>query len=368
MRQFNYFYSSYIKNKHGFFTFIPHANLFHPYFGLATIGFNGEFPPYLKYVNFFNKKTFGFTHKVKLFFPEIREGLIYIDKIKYSIDSNPIDEVDITYQVVKNSKYYDYVQIVNHIAEFDIEIFVNTKFSGIWYPITISCDYVDVLLYQQRISITETQSSIKLIPYLSAHHTDAPLYYLNTGVDAIVNMRNTLLTYDVILTPESASEIAKYGFKATEFLSKMTLDEDNLVKVYIATLESFILKYAIEPNAESLNNYPNLFINSPEKLNIDYMPMINNMWFLNDTATCDVKAQSYWYTTVYDKNWTSQDLPKSKCKQKATYSANETRGYVWYKIFHNYHLDEKTLNNLTQETLGDIPKQFGLFELYKKDR
>ena len=382
MRQFNYFYTSFIENKHGFFTFIPHANMFHPYFGLGDIGFNGEYNPYLPLIKLFHGKNISFKHTIKIFFPEIREGYIYVDKLKYSVNTNPIDGAEISYNIEKNSEYSDYVPIKNHIAEFKINIVVKTKYSGIWYPINVSCDYVDILLFQQRISITETQSSIKMIPYLGAYHTDKPLFYLTSSAKSVVNMRNTTLTYDVLLPKESAEELAKYNFQVSEFLSRMDLSEEGK-KIYKATFDAFSLKYAIEPYIESKFGYThNQVYNSQGTIyDLDFLPMINNMWFLDAFSHCKVNAQSYWYTTVYDKNWLIIDLPNSIClPPDRNYTADETRGYVWYKIIHNYEKDENQLHkeaakalSIQNYTLGVLSETNAttvydeLAKFYKKD-
>lgn len=361
MRQFNYFYSSYIKNKHGFLTFVPHANIFHPYFGFAEIGYNGEKIPYLNLLNLFRNNKLLFIQKVKVFFPEIREGLVYVDKIKYSIDSNPIDEAKVTYKLIKNSDYLDYVPIKNHLAEFEIEIIVDTKYSGIWYPVVVSCDYIDLLIHQERISLTETQSEIKLIPYLGAHHTDLPLLYVNSGAETIEHMRNNALTYQVILPKESAEYLYKYNYKPTEYLSRMSLDEEG-AKFYMITVDAFITNYAIEDGAQNYSKCPNIYEENKGMLSCDFIPMLNDSWFTDTLSTCKAQATSYWYTTVYDKNWKDYDLPHSgMCPDdNDPYTADQTRGYVWYKVIHNYN---KTDDELTRMAIYQVPR--ALVESYR---
>ena len=353
MRQFNYFYSSYIKNKHGFLTFIPHANIFHPYFGFAEIGYNGNLTPYLKLLNLFNENKLSFIQKVKVFFPQIREGVVYIDKIKYGIDSNPIDEVKVEYKVIKNSDYLDYVPITNHIAEFEVEIIVDSKYSGLWYPASISCDYIDLLLHQERISLTEIQSDIKLIPYFGAHHTDSPLLYINSGADTIDHMRNNSLTYQVMIPSESAEFLRKYNYKPTEYLSRMSLDNPG-AKFSMITIEAFITNYAIEDGAENYSDCPNIYKKEDEVLKSDFLPMLNDTWFTDTLTTCKAKATSFWYTTIYDMNWKDYDLPNCMCPDdEHPYTADQTRGYVWYKVIHNYKETDATLTSMA---LSQVPK------------
>ena len=348
MRQFNYFYSSYIENHHGFFTFIPHANLFHPFFGLADIGFKYDYYPYLDIIKWFYDNPLKFKHTVKIFFPEIKYGLIYIDKIKYSVNSSSKDNAKISYVVKKNSNYLDYVEIKDHIAEFEVEIEVFTKYTGIFEPIIVSCDYIDVLLFNQRISITEHQGSIKMIPYLSSHHSEALLYYVTYANKATIHNRNTTLTYNIILPPESAKELEKYNLKTTEIMSVFNPLEGGK-RLYLLQADAFSLKYAPEKYSEKRN----------------VIPMINDMWFLSGQKHCELKAQSYWYTTVYDMNWCSIDLPGAdKCDPRCQYTADQTRGYVWYVIFNNYDKSNEELNELAREKLPVIAHF--LYNAYKK--
>lgn len=353
MRQFTYFYSSYIENKHGFFTFIPHANLFHPFFGLGDIGYKLGLYPYRDIIEWFWNNPLTFKHKVKLFFPEIREGVLYIDKVKYSINANEKDEADFSYRIIKKSPYLDYVEIKDHLADFEIEIELKTKYTGIWYPITISCDYIDILLFNQRISITETQGSVKAIPYLSAHHTDTPLYYLTYDNKAVVHMRNTTLTYNIVLPKESADELKKYNVQTTEVLS-MFNPLDGGKKLYLLQIDAYSINYAPEKYSETKG----------------IMPMINDMWFLSGDGHCKMQAKSWWYTTVYDKNWCSIDLPPAdKCEPHCPYTADQTRGYVWFTIYNHYDRDEKELDQLAKEKLPYIAMMLyeGYAKYYTKD-
>jgi len=339
MRQFNYFYSSYMKNKHGFISLIPHANIFHPYFGMYDIGYSGDSPtnkPYYKIIDFFNSNPLEFTHKVTMFFPEIDTGVFYIDKIKYSVDSNPKDEVKIKHEVIKNSQWYDYVPIENHLAEFEIKITVNTKYSGIHSPVEIHCDYIDILLYKQRISITETVQSIKLIPYLGLHHTNEPLRYLNYDSETVINMKNTNLTYTAIIPKESEDMLNRIKYPYSEAVSRFRFDEKGS-KILFINVEAAAASYMAEE--------VNYFSDSPKS-----WPLLNNAWFLGSCAICPI-AQSAWYTTVYDKNFTSKDLPGAKCIKEPCYSADETRGYVWYKVFNNYSCTKEELDSKLHSSL-----------------
>lgn len=351
MRQFNYFYSSHIENKHGFFTFIPHANFFHPYFGFAEIGYNYGPAPYLPAINFFHSNNISFSHKVKVFFPEIRTGVIYIDKIKYSIDSNPIDEAKISYEVKKNSHYYDFVEIKNHIAEFEVEITVKHKYSGIYHPIEVKCDYIDILLYKQRISITETQSSIKMVPYLSMHKTDYPLGYLNYNSDAIIHMRNTTLTYDFVFPIYVREYLARFNIKLTEAEVRKTLGEVLTRSVGIMTVDAYSCKYMGE-------FYRHLTADN------DHIPLIADTWFIGSHDICKQKVQSYWYLTVYKTNLTAEDVPGALCVARKKYSGGEVRNGIWYRVYNDIVYDEKVLDYKAKNSIQ--PEAGMLYDYYKK--
>jgi len=361
MRQFNYFYTSFMENKHGFISLIPHAKVFHPYFGLYDIGYNGYAPklkPYKRIIDFFHKTSLQFKHKVKIFFPEIRKGMIYIDKIKYSVVSNPIDEVSIKHSISKNTEFLDYVPIENHIAEFEIDIEVFTKYSGVHYPIEIHCDYIDILLYKQRISLTETVQTIKIIPYFGVHHTDNPLKYLNYDSQAIISMKNTNLTYTVTMPVENASFLDKIRYPYTEAKSVYSLI-DKGTKIILINLDAFITDYAAESNSyfsDSLRTWP----------------LLNDEWMIDSCSICTLRIQSLWYTTVYDKNFTYEDGSfEAKCNCNKIYPTSDTRGYVWYKIFNDYSLSEKELTHKARLVLPKLamPAFNGFKEyMYKEKR
>ena len=352
MRQFNYFYSSYIENKHGFLTFWPHANLFHPLFGIADIGYCTKLPfgftPYAGIAKYCGKTTQRFIQKVQIFFPEIREEFIYIDKISYHVDSNPIDDVRLDYKLHKNSKYYDYVQIKNHLATFELEIIVDTAYGGVFHPIEVSCEYIDILIHQQRISITEIQSSVKIVPYISGHHTDEPMHYLEPSDKAITHMKNTNPTYQIILPRESGKFIEKFGINLTEYLFRMTTLEPG-IKLYVMSIEAYATKYALEPTFDLINNTEVLMGDGKED-DFKYVPMINNYWFLDSYETCKVGAQSFWTPIVYNQKWQLIDYPCVPCLKNHPSPATETRAFTWYYISKHYLKSEKELDELCETT------------------
>ncbi len=352
MRQFNYFYTSYIKNKHGFFTFVPHANFFHPYFGFADIGVYisktnpiGKETPYQDLIKYFHENKLTFTQKVKIFFPEIRNGMVYVDKIKYSVDAGTIDEIKINYKVVKNSEYYDYVPIKNHIADFEIEIEVDQKYSGIHEPVEIKCDYIDLLLYKQRISITQTNSSIKMVPYLFAHRMDDnPVLFFNIDSRAILHMRNTLLKYSLYMPISSGEFLKRFGLNYVEGIARKDIFSPANEKVAIVSIDARMANLMLE-----YKNIKNAYMHK----NKDKVPLINSTWFTDTFNICGLQVQSYWYTTVYSDKFVSIDVPNTICvKTQPQYSKEETRGDVWYTYATRYKLNEEKLDENARATLN----------------
>jgi len=349
-RMYKYFYSSFMMNKHGFFTFYPHAKWFHPYFGFFNIGFPLE--KYREYYNYFIKNKPSFKHYVKLYFPEIKEGVIYVEKIKYSVRANPIDDIKITYKLNTNSDYLDYVQIKDHIAEFNVDIEVDKNYIGFMHPVEIYCDYIDIKLFEQTISIVDTSSPIRIVPYLVAYKTNEPIYYLNTDANATINMNNMNLTYTLIFPEDSKDFLSKFNVECLEAHPMFTPDEINK-PVYLKTFNAFSTSYALE---------------DIEDLPQGTLPIINSAFFTSSCNICKKDAQSYWYTKIYDRNFTIDDLPNVECMCSINYSTDETRGYVWYKFLTNYTRDDESL---LKEAYTKLPAQAFIeveffYSLYKK--
>lgn len=335
-RMYKYFYSSFMMNKHGFFTFYPHAKWFHPYFGFFDIGFpTGK---YGEYYNYFLNNKLTFKHYVKIYFPEIKEGVIYINKIKYSLNANPIDDVKINYKLNTNSDYLDYVEIKDHIAEFNIDIELDKNYIGLMYPVEIYCDYIDIKLFEQTISIVDTASPIRIIPYLVAYKTNEPIYYLRVDSNATLNLNNINLTYTLLLPKESKNFISKFNIETLEAYPMFIPGEKNRA-VYLTTINAFVTSYALE---------------DIELLPKDVLPIINSAYFNSSCEHCKKGAQSFWYTKIYDRNWTLDDLPGAPCMCETKYSVDETRGYVWYKFLTNYSRKDE---DLLKEALSKLPPQ-----------
>jgi len=338
MRQFKYEYKSFMVNKHGFFSFIPHAKMFHPYYGLRYIGaYYGTEALYYNFIIDEIKKRWQipFTHKIKMFFPEIKNGVLYVDKIKYSVHSDPLDDIKLLYSVVNNSNYLDYVEIKDHIAEFEIQLKIDKEYMGLNYPVEITCDYIDILLFEQRISITITDNTFKLVPYLGAYRTNFPLFYLPKQELVTTEMTNEFLKYTFVLTPESNDFVKKFNMFTSEVKPMYTAFDktEQQDSVFLTNISADAANYAMDVSQIHI-----------ESDNEDFYPIISNESYLSAVQHCKKGYKSYWYTTVYDKNWLIIDLPGDMpCDSEIDYTADETRGYVQYKLFTTYKKDENIL-------------------------
>ena len=235
MRQFNYKYRSFMKNRHGFVNMVPDAKMLHPYIGFS--GYHGlptfqtmESPGYSKnFCELFMNKNWVFTHHVKIFFPEIRHGLLMVDKTKYSIKKSEEDDVSISTKVVLDGKYEEYTVIEDFIAEFKIEISVNFgKRGSITSPVEIFCDYIDVYVQNQRISLTIHDNNLLFIPYAMSYRTEFPPEVARLDSDSTNIVVNTDLTYGFVLNEAAKNKLKSKGF-AVHNLDGTMLDTKKLM-------------------------------------------------------------------------------------------------------------------------------------------
>jgi len=224
MRQFNCKYKSSMSNEHGFATFIPDERFFHPLVGMT--GAHGEpnfqtknNPGYsIRFSNIFmSKKYYEIKHKVKMYFPEIRNGAVYVSDAKYGIKSGSEDEVNVTYEISRGDAYKEYTQIKNFIAEFEITIKVDFgKCTSIVETVEIYCEYVDVYVYDQRIRISIHDNSSIFIPYIISYRKDLPpeIALRTSGIQSA--QTNTDLEYGFILNEEPMLKLKELGFTTDE--------------------------------------------------------------------------------------------------------------------------------------------------------
>ncbi len=224
MRQFTYKYKSYMKNRHGFVNMIPHAKFLHPYMGFSGADANPVFRrlPYVDYsrsfCNTFLSSTMVFEHKVKLFFPEIKHGVIAVDSIKYSIDKEEeTDDVTITYKLIESPKYKEYYVIDDFSVEFIIEISVDFgKRGSITAPVTVFCNFIDIYVHNQKISIITHDNNLVFIPYFMSYKTDFPPEVARLDTDFANIAVNSDLQYGFIVDGKSHGKLDKLGIKQSE--------------------------------------------------------------------------------------------------------------------------------------------------------
>jgi len=160
---------------------IPHAKFFHDYMGFTgSLGLpifqTSANPMYsANFCKLFTDHTMSFKHKVELFFPEIEQGVFLVSDIKYDVLQDPTDDVTVTHSVDLGGQYEEYVVIENFTATFEIELFVDFgKRLSIQAPLEINCAYIDIILFNQRISLTTHANNIFILPYLMSYKTDFP--------------------------------------------------------------------------------------------------------------------------------------------------------------------------------------------------
>lgn len=182
MRQFAYRYRSYMKNRHGFVNMVPHAKFLHPYMGFSgadsePVFRTGSKDEYSKtFCSAFINSDMTFEHKVKLFFPEIKHGVVSVSDVKYSVENeDENDDVSFSYKVIEGPKYKEYFVIEDFSVEFTIEITVDFgDRNSVVSPTTILCDFIDIYVHNQKITITTHDNSLLFIPYLISYRTDFP--------------------------------------------------------------------------------------------------------------------------------------------------------------------------------------------------
>ncbi len=221
MRQFGYSYRSYMKNRHGFVNMVPHAKFLHSYMGFSgadsdpvfRTGANKTYSADFCAAFIATNRTF--EHKVKLFFPEIKHGVVSVSDVKYSADNeSEDDDVSFSYQVAEGPKYKEYYVIDNFTVEFTIEITVDFgERRSIVAPTTIFCDFIDIYVHNQKITISTHDNVLLFIPYLMSYKTDFPPEVARLDTD----FKNTTVNSD-----------QQYGFIVDELshekLSNLRLD------------------------------------------------------------------------------------------------------------------------------------------------
>jgi len=219
MRQFSYKYRSYMFNRHGFVNMVPDAKMLHPYLGFS--GYHGQCtfqtaanPNYSKeFCSIFSSGDMKMRHSVKIFFPEVRSGVIAIDKVKYSIDKSEDDDVKVASRVIFDGKYKEYIEIKDFTAKFDIEISVSFGRRGsIQHPVEVFCDFIDIYIHNQRISLTIHDNTLLFIPYVMSYRTEFPPEAARLERSGVNFDINSDVSYGFILNEDAAKKLRSKGF------------------------------------------------------------------------------------------------------------------------------------------------------------
>jgi len=201
---------------------MPHAKMFHPYAGMdGTFGQpiwrTKNSPNYAQsFLSQFVGKEWVFEHKIKLFFPEIKTGVLLVSELGYSADFNEDDKVSIDYIVKKGDNYEEYIEINDFIAEINIDIKVKFGRSGLSFPGSISCNFVDIYLFDQKISIITHENNLTFAPYYMPYQTDFPFELARGEVNFENLTSNIERKYGFIIPIETMEFLKGKGFKTSE--------------------------------------------------------------------------------------------------------------------------------------------------------
>jgi len=211
-----------MKNHHGFINMMPHAKMFHPYAGLdgafgEPIWRTRKSPSYgADFCSLFRNKIWTFEHKIKLFFPEIRTGVFLVAGMKYSTAFNEDDKANVSWKVRKGDNYQEYIEIKDFMAEITIDIGVTFGRHGISYPGSINCDFVDIYLFDQKLSIVTHTNNLLFAPYYMPYQTDFPFELARMGMDFANLTSNTERKYGFIIPIETNALFVDIGIPTSE--------------------------------------------------------------------------------------------------------------------------------------------------------
>ena len=290
MRQYNYKYRSYMRNKHGFVNMVPDAKLLHPYMGFS--GYHGapvfqtkNNPGYSSiFCSLFSEKKYTYKHTVKMFFPEIKNGVLCVDKIKYNIDSSTEDYVSVSHRVIFDGKYEDYAVINDFKAEFEIDIEVDFgKRNSIQNPVEISCDFIDVYIQDQKISLVVHDNNLLFIPYAMSYKTEFPPEVARLDSKSTNIVVNSDVSYGFILNESSRKKLEEKGFECpkvnTDILDLNSL-ADRVTSIKVANNEGNGLNISSLDKIQSgvSNKYIVLLPQSifPTRMTYEGLPIFNS--------------------------------------------------------------------------------------------
>ena len=359
-----------MKNRHGFVNMVPDAKMLHPYIGFS--GYHGyptfqtsSSPGYSQnFCALFTDKDQIFTHSVKMFFPEIKHGVLFVDKVKYSVEKSEEDDVSISSRVILDGKYEEYAVIEDFVAEFTIEISVSFgKRCSITSPVEIFCDYVDVYVQNQRISLTMHDNNLLFIPYAMSYRTEFPPEVARLDSKSTNVVVNTDLTYGFILNEEAKNKLESKGFSAHELDSTM-LDTKKLVMGIIndesGNSEDYGLSIGTITNSFKgvSKKYIMLLPQSifPDKMELTGLPVFDSE---QNMKCCDYRKFGWCspYFKIYDVDIPASCAPHSCdpypiCKDTPQYEVRN-------KVIDGYLI-------LADKTWDELDKLAGVFDEYIK--
>jgi hypothetical protein len=228
-----------MENRHGFVNMLPHAKFLHPVMGWS--GFHGPAifqtrsnPNYSQnFCALIASGKYVYKHHVKMFFPEIRKGMLLVDKLKYSIDKSESDTVELSTKVIVDGKFEEYVSIDDFIAEFTVEISLSFGERGsITAPVEIYCDFIDIYIHNQKISLTVHDNNLLFIPYLMSYRADFPPEVARLDNKSLNLELNSSLSYGFIMNEDAKEKFEEKGFSPVS-IDTVLLDTKKLKEALV---------------------------------------------------------------------------------------------------------------------------------------
>ena len=317
-----------MRNRHGFVNMVPDAKMLHPYIGFS--GYHGyptfqtkNNPGYSQnFCSLFQRGDHVFKHNVKMFFPEIKHGVLSVDEVKYSVEASDDDHVEVTSRVVLDGKYEEYAVIDDFTAEFEIEITVN--FGPRWSitkPVEIFCDYIDVYVHNQRISLTVHDNNLLFIPYAMSYKTEFPPEVARLDSKSINIVTNADVSYGFILNDASKDKLESKGFDCAK-LDGSLLDTKKLVmnvtnkEVGNSEHHGLPIGGLADAYGGVSDKYVVLLPQSifPDRMTLTGVPVFNSEM---NMKCCDYKTAGWCtpYFEIYDVN-AHPECPPMECKDE----------------------------------------------------
>jgi len=367
-----------MKNRHGFVNMVPDAKMLHPYIGFSGYhGYptfqTGVSPNYSSdFCRIFTEEARVFTHSVKMFFPEIKHGVLSVDSLHYSIDKSDEDDVTVTSRVVLDGKYEEYAVINDFTAEFDVEITVSFGERGsLLHPAEVYCDFIDVYVHNQRISLTVHDNNLLFIPYAMSYRTEFPPEVARLDSKSTNLVANTDLSYGFVLNKTSMEKMKEKGFSSAK-LDSILLDTKkkvmNVTNKQVGGGDGFGLGIAdvMDVHTGVSEKYVLLLPQSifPDRMELTGLPIFNS----EKNMKCCEYREAGWctpYFEIYDVESIYPECPPAECRNEI---CKDTPQYeVRNKVIDGYLiLADKTWEEL-DDLAGVLNKEKRLRDIAKQD-